>query len=416
VNASGFHVRQVLYDLGSGLLVRPAVIIGTLGTLALCLPAVDRALALRPWLDLEPGTAQLILATTAGSMMTVVSVVYSILLVALSLTSIQFSTRILAGMVRDPVSQHTLGLFVGTFVYCLLVMGVVHADPPFVPAVSLAVALGLALGSLAGMVWFIHHVAQSIQANHLVDRIATETEAVIDEVFVARLEPGAVDDAAPFEPPPPGAFPVLASRSGYVQLIDVDGLRSLGFPVWVARPMGTFVPEGAVLAWTTEPGLDGAIDQAFDIGAVRTMQLDAEFGIRQIVDIALKAISPAVNDPSTAATCIDHLSRLLIRVAGRRTPSVRFGEVRLPMPSLAELIDLSVEQLRQYGRADMAVALRLLRALADVAAATRSPQAVARIALHARLLEKAARAAFPPEDCDELGRRVAVVRDRCGGA
>jgi uncharacterized membrane protein len=151
--------------------------------------------------------------------------------------------------------------------------------------------------------------------------------------------------------------------------------------------------------------------------------------VRQIVDIALKAISPAVNDPSTAATCIDHLTRLLVRVAGRRTPVVArvvtpvvvTGGVYVPTVTHADLVDLSFEQLRQYGRSDMAVALRLLRALGDVASVTTQPFCLARIEQHARLIEAAARAAFPEEDCDELGRRRAAVArytaaDRPAGA
>ena len=228
-----FLSRQIGYDLRSGLLFRPALLIAALAALALVGPSLEVRLApeASAWLATEPGAAQVVLSTVAGSMMTVVSVVYSILLVALSLASMQFSTRILAGMMRDRVSQNTLGLFVGTFVYCLLLLRAVHGDPaPFVPGVSLTFALVLALASLGGLVFFIHHIIRSIQANHLVERIATETEAVIDAVFPERLGPGEVPAEHPVPEPPPGAIPVRAVASGYVQLIDVDSKSCMNFP------------------------------------------------------------------------------------------------------------------------------------------------------------------------------------------
>jgi uncharacterized membrane protein len=179
--------------------------------------------------------------------------------------------------------------------------------------------------------------------------------------------------------------------------------------------MGTFVAEGlplVVVAPAVTASETRAIQSAIDLGPIRTMQRDVEFGLRKIVDIGLKAISPAVNDPSTAATCIDHLGRLLVRVARRRPVQVDHGGVALPQTTLPDLVDLSFEQLRQYGRTDMAVALRLMRVLGEVASATRDPATLARIEVHARLLETAAAAAFPIEDREELVRRRAIVRDR----
>ncbi len=371
------------------------------------------ALSLR--LATEPATAQVVLSTLAGSMMTVVSVVYSILLVALSLASIQFSTRVLGTMMRDRVSQNTLGLFVGTFVYCLLVLRAVRSDPPSVPGVALTGALILSLGSLSALVYFIHHTVMGIQANHLVDRLARETEVVIDQVFRSPW-----DDDHPHDPPVPEVVGtvVRARTSGYVQLVDADALASVargGRRLRLLRGMGSFVAAGVPLFRCSDPvsaAEEAALLAAVDLGPIRTMQQDVEFGIRQIVDVALKAISPAVNDPSTAATCIDHLSRLLIRVAGRAPVRVEYGGAIVPGPTHGDLVDLAFEQVRQYARADMAVALRLMRAFGDVADAMRSPSARGRLAAHARLVDEMARAHFVAEECDELGRRRALVTSR----
>jgi len=425
-----FAWQQLGYDLDSGLISRPLTILAACAALGAGMPAAELAWLpeLSARLATEPSSAQALLGTVAGSMMSVVSVVYSILLVALSLASMQFSTRVLASMMRDRVSQNTLGLFLGTFVYCLLVLRSVHTDPaPYVPGVALALALALALSSLVGLVYFIHHIVRGIQANHLVDRLATETEAVIDDVFRSPW----VDATVDLEPPPCiGGQVIVPASYGYVQLVDIDGLGAVAGParrIQVLRAMGSFAPAGAPLLRAARVGASPAASgevltpdevraalACIDLGPARTMQMDVEFGIRQVVDVALKAISPAVNDPSTAATCIDHLGRVLIRVAGRAPVPFERGGVVTPAPTHAELVDLAFEQIRQYARTDMAVALRLMRTLADVAYAMRSPAARARIVIHARLVETAARANFPPEDTDELTRRSTRVAELCG--
>jgi uncharacterized membrane protein len=187
-----FLFRQLAYDLNANLLLRPALWLVGCVLLSLGVPAVERSLlrtmpSVRPLLDflsLEPGTAQTLLSTLAGSMMSVVSVVYSILLVALSLASMQFSTRILAGFVRDRFSQQVLGLFIGTFAYCLGLLRSIRSDPADVPGLAVALAMLLAMLSLGSLVLFIHHMVMGIQANVIVDRIATETERVIATVFL----------------------------------------------------------------------------------------------------------------------------------------------------------------------------------------------------------------------------------------
>jgi uncharacterized membrane protein len=415
-----FRRAQLGWDIRGSLLVRPfAVMVGGIA-LAEILPALEAAgrlrlpTALAALLATEPGSAQVVLATLAGSMITVVSVVYTILVVALTLASMQFSPRILSSFLRHTSTQWTLGLVVGTFAFCVLVLRSLRVDPPFVPLASLALAVMLVLASLSALVWFIHHIANGIQANHLVDRLAAETEPVIDEVWTTTPQP---------EAPAPNVsgMGIPSNRSGYIQLIDTNGLRRLagrGLVVVVERGMGRFVSVGAILARVDPPAaappdVAVVVRDAFDLGPVRTFQEDVEWGFRQIVDIALKAISPAINDPSTAATCIDHLTRLLTR-ALKRFPPPRVerhgsGTLVLPHTTAVDLIDLAFEQLRQYSRGDMAVSLRLLRAFAEVGEATAEPAIHDRLKSHARLLETAVRPSFAPMDCDELNRRLAAV-------
>ena len=413
-----FRLAQLTWDLRGSLLVRPLAAIAALAVLAEGLPALERSNRvplpepLAAFLATEPGSAQVVLATLAGSMMTVVSVVYTLLVVALTLASIQFSPRILSSFLRDTATQWTLGLVAGTFAFCVLLLRAVRLDPPFVPVVSVALAVALVLISLSALVWFVHHIANGIQANHLVDRLAAETEPVIDDVWLTQAPALA---AAPVL----HGGPILADRSGYVQLIDKVALRALasaGRRIQVERGMGRFVAAGSLLARTDPPAtpeVAAAVRAAFDLGPVRTQQEDIEWGFRQIVDIALKAISPAVNDPSTAATCIDQITRLLLRALARFPPSPveihGTGALVIATATATDLIDLSFEQLRQYGRTDMAVALRLLRAFAEVGSATQEGAVHARLVWHARILETGVRAHFPAADCDEFDRRLRAV-------
>jgi uncharacterized membrane protein len=406
----GFRWRQLAHDLGTGLLFRPAVITGSIALLGLALIELERTGVVPRWAGggwffrNDPSSALTVLGAIAGSMMAVVSIVYSVLLVALSLASVQFSPRILAGFVRDRVSQRTLGVFIGTFTYCLLVMRSASSDPPWVGTWAVAVGFVLGLVCLGFLIYFIHHIATGIQVNNLVERIAGETEQVIDEVYPH----GAPSDAPPR--PELGAS-VIADRTGYLQLVDYDGLAALArahrLVVHVTVEPGDFVTPGAELARLggadVPPAAAGACAAAFDLGAIRTMQQDIAYGIRQLVDVALKAISPAVNDPSTAATCIDRLGSLLAELARRRTGPrvIRDGGVTLvvaPQPSFADLVDLAFNQLRQYGRGDLAVSIRLVHAIGRAARACPDEASRQRLHHHAELVRAGLSEHFLPDD------------------
>lgn len=422
-----FLLRQVRYDLRGSLLFVPALVMVAHVTAGLAAPTLEAMLVARfplaaaaaEVVSVEPATAQLVLSTVASAIMTVVSVVYSVLLVALSLASMQFSTRILGSFLRDGPNRAVLGLFAGTFTYELLVLRAVRTTPPEVPALSVALGLLLAVNCLVALAWFIHRIANGIQANVLVDHLAGEAEAVIREVFPERGGGSLPEEPAPA---PTSEVPVLvpARASGYVQLVNVDALRALAARrrVVLVPAMGAFVAEGAPLfrvsaAWTHDE--ERAAHDAVDLGASRTLQDDAEFGLRQIVDIGLKALSPAVNDPSTAATCLDHLGRLLILAARRDAPRRRFdapegGELVVPSTSLLAMVDLAFDQLRQYGQGDMATTLRLLRVLVDLTPHVRDPKVRARILAHGRMAHARATANFDAEDREELERRWATLQ------
>jgi uncharacterized membrane protein len=428
-----FEYRQISHDLRRGLLLRPLLIALGFGVLAMLLTELESRLfseasreSLRAFFPGDAASAQVVLGSIAGSVMTVISVVYSILVVALSLASMQFSPRVLSGFLGDAVSQLVLGVFLGTFTYCILVLRAVHGEPaPFVPVAAVSGAVLLALLSIGALIFFIHHIAREIQANHLVDRIAEETCEVIRQVLPEREggEKRSVEAHSAEEAPEEGDT-VAAPSSGYVQLIDEDSLAALaeemGAQVVVLVGAGEFAVEGAPLlrvspAKTLSESLRERLLAAFDIGAIRTLQQDFEFGFRQVVDIGLKAISPAVNDPSTAVTCIDHLGRMLACVASRGEAPAALRGARGVLwrrrQNFLSALDLSFHQMRQYGKGDMAVSLRVVRALHQVAPLVRDSAARERLWFHGRLVRDALAPGFHVEEKRELLARVEALRE-----
>ena len=189
--------------------------------------------------------------------------------------------------------------------------------------------------------------------------------------------------------PSPAETAVSSDRSGYIRFIDTRRLVAIAkhyhVSIRVLRRVGHFVPSGIPVMMVAKgdrllPEAVSELLAVFDFGPTRTLQQDVEFGVLQIVDIALKAISPAVNDPSTAITCVDQLSRILIRFASRETPEELLydppGVVRayIGWVRFERLLDAAFEQIRMYSKADVAVSLRLLRALGDIAVTTDDPE------------------------------------------
>jgi uncharacterized membrane protein len=390
-------LRRAMYNLRGGFLIRPLTIAVVLGGAGCLLSWVEeefpRAGAWVPAIlfpsHSDPQVAQVILGGIAASMMTVVSIVFAILLMTLTLASMQFSPRIIVSFSRDRVTQWTLGVFLGTFCYCLAALPAARSFPhPFAPVATVLGAMLLALVCVGWLLFFIHHISQAISVNHIVDRIAGETEVVIDDVmpwphhpelYLRQERPETL----------PEEIPLASEESGYIRYIDIRRLAALAreyhVRVRALRRVGHFVPAGIPLMMVSKGSrLDAAeaarLVEAFDLGPTRTLQQDVEFGVLQIVDIALKAISPAVNDPTTAICCVDQLSRIMIRFAARQVPEEMLydppGAIRVSVGwmQFPRLLDAAFEQIRMYSKTDLAVSLRLLRALTDIATSTQDPE------------------------------------------
>ena len=388
-------LRHAMYNLRGGFLVRPLIIALTLGlagavfswleeTFPFVSDIVPRALFPS---HADPQVAQVVLAGIAGSIMTVVSIVFAIVLMTLTLASMQFSPRIIVSFARDRVTQWTLGIFLGTFCYCMAALPAARSQPhPFAPVATVLGAMVLALACVAWLLFFIHHITQAISVSHIVDRVASETVAMLESLMPHPRVPGVAGPQA--EPPGVEETPILSEESGYIRFIDIGALvgvaKTCHVTLRVARRAGQFVPAGTPLLMATKasritPEKLAEIRDAFDLGPARTLEQDVEFGVLQIVDIALKAISPAVNDPTTAISSIDQLSRILIRFVSREALAPSYydppGVLRVSVPwiDFNHLVNSAFEQIRMYSKGDVAVSLRMLRALDDIAATSSDP-------------------------------------------
>ncbi len=241
----------------------------------------------------------------------------------------------------------------------------------------------LAFLCVTWLLFFIIHISRAVSVTHLVDRIARETEEMImQNLPEMRKDNEPVQKTVPPAHLDQSGTPVLSEASGYILFIDTDKLlaiaKSNDITIYVVRRVGHFVPAGIPLLGISgsgklTPELERSLKKAFHIGATRTLDEDIEFGILQIVDIGLKAVSAASNDPSTAINCIDQLSSILIRFAMHRAPQTDFyypeNTLRLSVPWLGfdRILESAFEQIRLYSQADVAVSLRLLRAFIDIA-------------------------------------------------
>jgi uncharacterized membrane protein len=359
--------------------------------------------------------------------MTVVSIVFAILLMTLTLASMQFSPRILLSFVKDRVTQWTLGIFLGTFAYCMAALPAARSLPyPVAPVATVTCAMLLAMICVAWLIFFINHVSQAISVNHIVDRIARETEGVIDDVMPDTQRYAYEPPGVPFDGNKREVL-VDSAVSGYIRYVDTERLLYLAqafkLRVRMLRRVGHFVPAGVALfgaspAERVDPERARELRSAFDIGPTRTMQQDIEFGVIQIVDIALKAISSAVNDPSTAITCVDQLGRIMIRFVNRNVPASllcnppHVVRVIVPWIGTESLLDTAFEQIRHYSMSDIAVSLRLLRAFDDIASTCSDPRIVESLVVRGRRVVAGCAERLSPDQIEKLRQRLSALEAR----
>ncbi len=331
------------------------------GSLALDARIRDKILQEQGWIySGGPEGARAVLATIAGSIITVAGTTFSITIAVLSMASGQFGPRLLRNFMRDRGSQAVLGAFVATFLYCLLVLRTVRGtnNDTYVPHLSVTIGTILSVVCLGALIYFIHHTAESIQVIHIIDIVGRDLDTTLRRQFpetatakrpVTLLEiPGRV---------------VFATTLGYVQDIDQQDLlnraeRECSLFRLLAGP-GDYVAPGTPLVQVygdRNGGVDAKIRRAFNLGRQRTPEEDAEFGFLQLVEVAVRALSPGINDPFTAMMCIDRISASLCLLAGRFDPPSELidetGELRVILKHcmLADLAHSAFAQIRHNGK------------------------------------------------------------------
>jgi uncharacterized membrane protein len=347
--------------------------------------------------------ARSLLSGISSTMVTVIALLLGLAVVALQLSSTQFSPRLLRNYLRDRPNQIVLGVFVGTFAYSaggLFTVGVSGGErSDRFPRFAVSVAVLLLFLSLALLVYFADHLAHSIQVDTIMRVVEHNTLPVIATgMFTAEQEPPAV---------PAGALPVAATHSGYVQTIDVRRLlvaaENPGVPVRLCPRVGEHVVAGTVLAWAwhaapskstpREETVAAALEQTVRIGFERTLEQDPGFGFRQLVDPACKALSPAINDPYTAIQAIERLSvlfgALATRPVGDHIARDATGTTRVMVPGrrFSDYLALALGLIRRYGAGEPTVAQALLRLLTTCATLAREdPQRWTDIERQAQLI------------------------------
>ncbi len=403
---SSFFVVPMLFVIGGALLGQASLQVDA----ALTESDVGLPFVLQSTVD----NARAVLSTVATATISFAGIAFSVSLLVIQLASSQFSPRVVHSLFRDPFNKRVMGVVVGTFTYCLVVLRSVRdaldeGGQPVVPNVSVALALVLGIGAILATVGFINHSAHSMDVSELLQGVTDDSLESVEQNWPGPHgpSPGTFD-----EPPPVEGFIVHFTRDGWIQYVDDDALLSVAPPGGVVRletASGSYAVAGTPLAtlWPVpDPDertvVEKALRNAVYVGDSRTLQQDVGFGIRQLADVGLRALSPGINDPTTAQDAIFHLATVLQKMLDRDCPSsARTGDegqrlLRPHTPSHDGMVDLAFNELRLASQALPTVSIYLLEAM--------------------HLLCESRRTAKAPSGLDPLRRQARLVVDGCEAA
>jgi uncharacterized membrane protein len=382
-------------NLRSQLWPLPVVGVVLAAAAGVALPLADAWLddKLPPWLAAllfggDAGAARTLLDAIASSLITVTSLTFSLTVVTLQLASSQFSPRLLRTFTSDVFVQATLAIFLSTFTYALTVLRAVRSgddgQTAFVPRISVTVAFGLGIVSVLGLVLFLAHLARQIRVETMLRDVHDDASATLKSAT------SPLEDALPspeLPSPPRNSLAITAPSSGFLTSIDEAALLAAAVDadalLIIDCHPGSSLVEGVPIGvtWSVSGRLD---DDAFDrlqdavrgairVGYERTAAQDVAYGLRQLTDVANKALSPGINDPTTAIHALGHISAILCQLADRDLRAVVLRDdddqvrVVLMRPSFAEVVDVAITQPRRYGSSDPQVLARLFRLLEELA-------------------------------------------------
>lgn len=412
--------RKLLADLSETFWLLPAllVVIGVAGAFGLI--HLDRSGVLPRWLlenwlyDGGPTGARTLLGAVASSTIGVAGTVFSITIAALSLAAGQMGPRLLRNFTRDRGNQLTLGAFLGTFCYALIVLRSVRTESEggFIPHLSLSVGIGLAFVCVATLVYFVGHMASRINVDTVIDLVSDDVHSAVHRLTT---------DVRQCDSPPlsywRGATPITDLRRGYLQQLDEHGLAAWAAEHHTAirllvRP-GDYIFPGAPIALMTPPaeGAEAAIRDATALGPQRVSSSDLRFAIRQLVEVAVRALSPGINDPHTAISVLDRMGAALCEMKPLYLPTgvwMREDRPVLVVPHIQyeQLLNSMFHMIRQNAAGNATVLMRQLEVLTQVVSCERGRTRMASLKRHADLvLTDAERDISTPGDLEDLRRR-----------
>ncbi|GAB4516165.1 MAG: DUF2254 domain-containing protein [Anaerolineae bacterium] len=405
------HLTAFLEDLNASYWFIPAVMASLGFVLALLAILIDEQVDARVPHSLSlffvssPEAARVLLSTIASSMITVAGTVFSLTLVVLSLTSQQHGPLTLGNFMRNRGNQFVLGTFTATFVYCIVVLQTVENtdDGIFVPYIASLIAVILAMLSVAVLIYFIHHVSESIQAFRIVQRITHDLLHAIDALFPSDIGQGNTPKPELVASLQENTSPIPAPRSGYVQVVDEDKLLAIAkehdLVLLLRDHPGRFLIKDSVLvdAWPRErvtKDVVKAVHEAYNLGGRRTQSQDMMLMVDQLGSMAVRALSPGVNDPYTAVMCIDRLAEAVAHLGKAEEPSrYRYDDnhhlrVVAHVITFEEMLRSCFDEIRVYGCADPKVAAHLMAAIGDILERVPVPDHRALLWAYAQLLWK----------------------------
>ncbi|HET9492625.1 MAG TPA: DUF2254 domain-containing protein [Chloroflexia bacterium] len=387
------RLKRIWDRLQGSLWFVPLAIVAAYFALSFGMVALDRALGdevtkrLPVLFEAGPEGTRDMLSTIAGSILSVAAVAFSFTIVVFSFASSQYASRTIHSFMDDNTNQIVLGMLLGTFVYCLLILRTVRleSDNPFVPLLSTSVALVLAIVDLALFVLFIHHISESIQAYHIIRRVGSQTRKAIESLYPTHVHSALTEEEVGVLVDERNTVEVESRTDGYIQAVDTDYLMHMAersdLLIVMHKGVGRFVVKGEALslvgpAARVTQSVRRAVHSCFSLGHHRTILQDPQYGLLQLSDIAIKALSPAINDPNTAVMSLNEISSVLRTLAGRDIPRhVLCGSEGKPRlvtlgPTFESMVSQAFDQIRRYGMADATVAAKMLDVIAEVAERT----------------------------------------------
>lgn len=386
------------------------------------------------WLKMTPPAARSTLSSIASAMVTSAGVVFSITMVSLSITASQFGSRLIRTFRNNVVTHVTLGAFVATSLYCLLVLAAVRDfdGSGYVPHLSVYLGIVLAVFCLCTLIYFIDDMAISIQAQSVVRASAADLDAAIDRIFPERLGESPSDPAKQadiirqLDQLGNDGRVIQSTREGYLQAIDSEGLMSVAkdndLTLELLCQPGDFIMRDLPLVKIWQQNDNEVGEEVIEIitssvitGSTRTPRQDVVYSINELVEVAVRALSPGINDPFTAMTCIDRLGAALGRLAGRTIPSPYRHDGKGHLRIIARpveyktAVDAAFDQIRHYARGDFTVSCCILKALASIAVQIQRDADRDVVRIHARMV----RSACDEELHEERDReRISQIYDR----